>query len=188
MSFHDTKKEHGQRPDAGSQLLNEKIPFRSLQVISSDGRHLGTMSREEALTIARQEHLDLVLIAEREGETPIAKVMDYGKASYAKKKQAHLSKKKQKTIQVKEIQLGPKIGEHDLQTKINHMIRFLEEEKHVKVVMSFRGRESMLRDTRGVELYDKIESMLTNAVAGKSVVHEKDQKTATMWSRIYYTK
>lgn len=171
-----------------SPLINEKIRFDKMQVISHDGKNLGIISRDEALRLARQVELDLVLITEQGSEGyPVAKIMDFGKALYAKKKQLADAKKNQKVIQVKEIKLRPKIGEHDYQTKINQGVQFLKDGKHLKVTLMFKGRESATRDERGEELFAKIDASFEQAGLTK-IAHEKDAKAPQFWSRIYYIK
>ena len=109
----------------------------------------GILSRDEALKLARQADLDLVLLSEKGGEgQPVVKIMDFGKALYAKKKQLAEAKKHQKVIEVKELKLRPKIGEHDYQTKMNQAIQFLKEGKHLKVTLMFKGREAAMRDEK----------------------------------------
>ena len=115
------------------------------------------MTRGDALKIAQEAGLDLVMIAEegREG-VPVAKIMDFGKALYEKKKKQHEAKKHQKVIQIKEVKMGPKIGEHDFQTKMRQAIDFLKEGKRVKITLFFKGRENATKIERGTELFDKI--------------------------------
>lgn len=169
--------------------VNEKITYRTLQLITQDGRNLGTVTRDEALRLAHEAALDLVVLSEKEGEAPVAKIMDYGKASYARKKQQASARLKQKTIQIKEVQIGPKIGEHDFQTKMHKVIAFLEDKKHVKIVLTFRGREAALRDQRGGEIFAKIDALLDAAQTGShQLVREKDAKTGSTWTRTYYLK
>lgn len=169
-------------------LINEKIRFDKIQTITSDGRNLGVIARDEALRLARVENLDLVILAEKGNDGfPVAKIMDFGKALYSKKKQQHEAKKHQKTIQVKELKLRPKIGEHDYQTKINQAIAFLQDGKHLKVTLMFRGREAAMRDERGQEMLAKMDQSFEAAGLTK-VAYEKDMKTAQMWTRIYYLK
>lgn len=168
--------------------INEKIRFEKLQVISNDGKNLGVLLRDEALRLARQTDLDLVLISEQGSEGyPLVKIMDFGKALYAKKKQQADAKKNQKVIQVKEIKLRPKIGEHDYQTKINQAIQFLKDGKHLKVTLMFRGREAAARDERGEELFNKITESFEQAGFTK-LAQEKDLKTSQSWSRVYYLR
>jgi translation initiation factor IF-3 len=167
-------------------LINEKIPYKILQLISHDGKNLGRVTREDALRLAREEGLDLVILSEKE-DGPVAKIMDFGRASYAKKKQQASARKKQRIIQVKEIQLGPKIGDHDFDTKMNRMVEFLKDGKHVKIVINFRGREVPTRDARGTEMFEKIDAYL-DRLLGSAIQKEKDAKAVTNWSRVYYVK
>lgn len=168
-------------------MLNEKIPYRSVQLITADGKNLGTVSRDDALRMAREAGLDLVILSDKDTGVPVAKIMDYGKASYAKKKQLATAKKKQHVILIKEVQLGPKIGEHDFRTKLNSVVRFLSDGNHVKIVITFRGREAAIRDQRGAEMFSVIDSFLAEYYNDK-VTYDKNVKTNTTWMRIYSTK
>lgn len=170
-------------------LMNEKIPFPRVQLISLEGKNLGEVSRSDALYMAQLAALDLVIIADSGAlNLPVAKVMDFGKVSYAKKKQQTEAKKSQKVIQVKEIQVRPKIGEHDYQTKINNAIKFLLDGKRVKVTLIFKGREVTMKNERGTELFDKIHASFDQAGITKRLIQEKDAKTPQLWSRVYYLK
>lgn len=171
-----------------SQLVNEKIRFDKLQVISAEGVNLGIVSRNEALNLARDNDLDLVLLTEQGSlGVPLAKVMDFGKSLYAKKKQQADAKKSQKTIQVKEIKVRPKIGDHDFQTKLNQAIGFLKEGKHVKFTLMFKGREAATKEQRGSEIFGKIDELFEQAGLTK-IVQEKDARSGQMWSRVYFLK
>ena len=171
-----------------SPIINEKIYYDKMQVISLDGKNMGILSRKEALKLAEEIGLDLVLMADSGGEGhPVVKVMDYGKALYSKKKQLTDAKKHQKSIQIKEIKLRPKIGEHDYQTKINQAIQFLKEGKHVKFTLMFKGREAVSRDERGQDLFDKVNTSFEQEGLTK-ITQEKDLKTSGSWSRVYYLK
>lgn len=173
---------------AVAPIITEKSRFDKMQVITQDGKNLGIVSRDEALRLARLADLDVVIIAEQGPDGyPIVKIMDFGKAAYAKKKQQAEAKKHQKIIQVKEVKLRPKIGEHDYQTKINQAIQFLEEGKHVKVTLMFRGREAATRDERGDEMFAKVNQSFEEAGLTK-LGAEKDSKAAQLWSRVYYLK
>jgi len=170
-------------------LMNEKIPYAKLQLITNDGQNMGEVSKAQALTLAEAAGLDLVLIAEQGGmELPVAKIMDFGKVAYSKKKQMNDAKKHQKVIQVKEVQLRPKIGEHDLQTKLSNAVKFLLDGKRVKITMLFKGREVTMKNERGTELFDKIEIAFDAAGITKRLVQEKDLKAHQVWSRVYYLK
>lgn len=173
---------------ATSAIINDKIPYNKVQVITNDAQNLGVLDKSEALRLARQSDLDLVLISESGNEgVPIVKIMDFGKVIYAKKKQQAEAKKNQKIIQVKEVKLRPKIGEHDYQTKINQVIDFLKDEKHVKITLMFKGREAVAKEERGTELFNKINTSFQEAGLTK-LVQEKDSKGPQLWSRIYYLK
>lgn len=173
---------------AAAPLINEKIRFDKVQVISNDGKNLGVLTRDEALRLARQAELDLVLLSEQGGEgAPVVKIMDFGKALYAKKKQLADAKKHQKVIQIKEIKLRPKISEHDYQTKMNQAMQFLKDGKHLKVTLMFKGRETATREERGDEMFAKINSTFEQSGLTK-LVQEKDVKATQLWSRIYYLK
>ena len=115
---------------------------------------LGIMSLEEALAAARARTLDLVEIAPQ-AEPPVAKIMDYGKFIFQEKKKAHESKKKQKSIQVKEIKFRPRIDDHDYDFKKANIIKFLEHGDKVKATIQFRGRE-MSRQEFGRELVRRL--------------------------------
>lgn len=176
------------RKDTGP-LINEKIRAPRVQLIAEDGRNIGIVSRNEALRLALEAALDLVMIAEegREG-VPVVKVMDFGKALYEKKKKQHEAKKHQKTIQVKEIKMGPKIGEHDFQTKMRQAVEFLNEGKRVKVTLFFKGRENATKSERGTELFDKITKVFEDHDLLKNLNQEPDSKMGSLWSRIYFLK
>ena len=178
----DQKKETG-------PLINEKIRAPRLQLIAEDGRNIGIVSRGEALRLAQEAGLDLVIIAEegREG-MPVAKVMDFGKSLYEKKKKQHEAKKHQKVIQVKEVKMGPKIGEHDFQTKMRQVLDFLNEGKRVKITLFFKGRENATRVERGTELFDKIQQIFEERDLMKNLGQEPDSRMGSLWSRIYFLK
>jgi len=137
MSFKD------RRQPAVKPNINEHIRTPQLQVITHEGENVGVIARNQALRMADDAGLDLVVINDAGPEgVPIAKIMDHGKVLYEKKKKQSEGKK-QHTIQVKEIKLRPKIGEHDFQTKIKQAVSFLKSGKRVKVSLFFRGRENI---------------------------------------------
>ncbi len=170
-------------------LLNEKIRAPRLQLIAEDGRNIGIVSRVEALKLAQEANLDLVMIAEegREG-VPVAKVMDFGKSLYEKKKKQHEAKKHQKVIQVKEIKMAPKIGEHDFQTKMRQALDFLKTGKRVKITLFFKGRENATKLERGMELFEKIQSFFEVHDVLKNLSQEPDTRMGSLWSRVYFLK
>ena len=172
-----------------AQLINQQIRAEHVQLITQDGENVGVVSRNQALRQAEEAGLDLVLIAQsgKDG-MPVVKIMDFGKESYEKKKKTLEAKKHQKVIQIKEVKMNPKIGEHDYQTKIKQAVQFLTSGKRVKITLSFRGRERATKDTRGAELFDKIEKSFAGHDWSSNLMHEQDSKMGNMWSRIYYLK
>jgi len=170
-------------------LINQQIRAENVQLITQDGENIGTISRTQALRQAEEAGLDLVLIAQsgKEG-IPVVKIMDFGKVLYEKKKKTIEAKKHQKVIQVKEIKMSPKIGEHDYQTKIKQAVQFLTSGKRVKITLSFRGREIATKEARGSELFAKIQKSFEEHDLASNLVQEQDAKMGKMWSRIYYLK
>ena len=173
-----------------SPLINEQIRLPRVQLIDENGTNVGIVDRRIALQKAQIAGLDLVMLSETGGGegTPIVKIMDFGKALYEKKKKQAEAKKHQKVIQVKEIKLRPKIGEHDYQTKMKQAIQFLTDGKRVKVTLCFRGRENITKDERGNEFFDKIQQTFEQANLASELLQEKDSKMGQFWSRIYYLK
>lgn len=131
----------------------------------------------------------MVLIAESGGlGVPVTKIMDYGKELYNRKKKLSEAKKHQKVIQIKEIKIRPKIGEHDYQTKMNRGIEFLESGKKVKVTLLFRGREMANKHERGRELFDKIGRTFEERGMLERIVEDKEIKAGSAWSKVFSLK
>ena len=120
--------------------INDEIRAEELRVIDEDGSMIGIISLDEALDIAEDRGLDLVEISPN-ANPPVAKILDYGKYRYEIQKREKEAKKKQKTIQVKEIRLSTFIEDHDIQVKANRACKFLDEGDKLKVSLRFRGRE-----------------------------------------------
>lgn len=120
--------------------INEQIKANKVQVIDDQGEKRGVMSIHDALDLAYDKKLDLVLVAPN-AEIPVCKIMNYGKYKFEQAKKEKEAKKKQKTIAVKEIRLRPGIESNDLNTKANNAIKFLKKGDKVKVELRFRGRE-----------------------------------------------
>lgn len=170
-------------------LANENIRFERLQLIGLDGHNFGILTRREALTYAQENGLDLVLLSETGGMgVPVAKIMDYGKELYARKKKQAVAKKNQKIIQIKEIKISPKIGEHDYMTKMNQGIAFLEDGKKLKITLLFRGRELVNKAERGNELFQKIDHTFAERGMLERIIQEKDLKTDSAWSKVFSLK
>ena len=121
-------------------MINEEIRAKELRVIDTDGTQMGIMSRQEALDISEEKKLDLVCISPK-ANPPVCKILDYGKYKYELQKKEKEAKKKQKTIEVKEVRLSPNIDVNDLNTKISAARKSLTKGNKVKVTLRFRGRE-----------------------------------------------
>ncbi len=134
--------------------INERIRSEQVQVISSDGKNLGTLSTHEAINIAKQEGLDLIEISPN-ANPPVCKIIDVGKYKYDLQKKANKAKKKQKVINLKEIKLRPVTEIHDYNFKIKNAQKFLEKGDKVKFTVKFRGRE-MQHTHLGNQLMDRI--------------------------------
>ncbi|OGB84595.1 translation initiation factor IF-3 [candidate division TM6 bacterium RIFCSPHIGHO2_12_FULL_32_22] len=169
-------------------LVNERIPGLKVQLISHEGANVGPTPKNVAIKMAEDVGLDLVLISDQGSEgLPVAKIMDLGKAIYAKKKKASESKKKQKVIKVKEIKIRPKIGEHDLNTKIKQAAQFLEEGKKIKFTLIFKGREVTVRNEVGPMLFEKFENRIKNS-GFNNLLSEGESRMGQFWSKIYFLK
>ena len=135
---------------------NNRIVSAEVQVISSDGQNLGILNTQEAITIAKNEGLDLIEIAQN-AKPPVCKIMDMGKYKYDAQKKANKAKKKQKKIEIKEIKLRPVTEIHDYTFKIKNAQKFLSKGDKVKFTIKFKGRE-MQHSNLGDELMQKIKT------------------------------
>ena len=144
---HHNKKNTGPR-------TNEHITAGEVRVISSTGEQLGIISIREALNRAEDEGFDLVEVSP-EAKPPVCKIIDYGKLKYKEQKSKKEAKKKQKTIEVKEIKMRPGIDTHDYEVKIRALLKFISGGNKVKVFIRFRGRE-MEHKGLGFDLLNKL--------------------------------
>ncbi len=120
--------------------INERIRFPKIRVIDTDGAQLGILTPQEALRIAEEKELDLVLVSDK-ADPPVCRIMDYGKFKFEQEKKAREAKKKQHTADVKEVKMRYKIEDHDYQVRVNQAVRFLKDGDKVKATITFRGRE-----------------------------------------------
>jgi translation initiation factor IF-3 len=142
------------RPVVQQDRINEQIRVPRVRLVGEDGEQIGIKDTKEALEYAYSKNLDLVEVA-KEADPPVARVMDYGKWRYEQEQRAKQARKHQSTINIKEIKLRPKIGDHDYETKKGHVVRFLNQRAKVKVTIMFRGREN-LHPERGRMLLDRL--------------------------------
>lgn len=146
-----------------STQINQAIRANSLRVIGDDGRQLGVISRTEALAAAEIAGLDLVVVSP-EADPPVAKIVDWGKYNYQKTKQLKKNRAKGKPLELKQMRLGLKIGEHDLGIKMRKVSDFLEAGHKVKITLIYRGRELAHKEV-GFKLAEKIIDDFGDAVA-----------------------
>ncbi len=138
--------------------MNDDIRSTELRVLGADGTQHGIISRADAIQIAEDEGLDLVLMSP-DAKPPVAKVMDYGKYKYELEKKKKEARKNQKKIEVKEVKFSCKIAENDINYKVKHAREFLEKGKHVKLRVFLRGRE-MANPEWGVDVLNRVWPML----------------------------
>ncbi len=141
-------------------MINEQIRDREVRLIGEDGEQLGIMSAREAMKIAQEAELDLVKIAPT-AKPPVCKIIDYGKFRYEQSRKEKEAKKRQKTVEIKEVRLSPNIDTNDLNTKVNNARKFISKGNKVKVTLRFRGRE-MAHVQQSRHILDDFAELLTD--------------------------
>ena len=121
-------------------MINGQIRDKEVRLIGEDGEQKGIMPIKEAMRLAQEAELDLVKIAPK-AQPPVCKIIDYGKYRYELARKEKEAKKKQKTVEVKEVRLSPNIDTNDLNTKVNNAKKFISKGNKVKITLRFRGRE-----------------------------------------------
>ena len=134
--------------------MNNEINAPQVRVVNADGDMVGVISVEEGVELADDVGLDLVEVSPN-ADPPVCKILDYGKYKYAEQKKANEARKKQKTIDIKEIKMRPGIDEHDYQVKMRSVRRFLDGGDKVKMTIRFRGREMAHLDL-GMKVLDRV--------------------------------
>lgn len=134
--------------------VNDDINVPNVRVVGQDGAQLGILSLGDALAVAAEAGLDLVEVAPG-ASPPVCKILDFGKFKYAEQKKKSEARKKQKTIEVKEIKMRPNIDDHDYDVKLRNIRRFLDDGDKVKVTIRFRGREMAHQDL-GMKVLDRV--------------------------------
>ncbi len=152
-------------------MINEQIRDREVRLIGEHGEQLGIMSAKEAQKLAREAELDLVKIAPT-AKPPVCKIIDYGKYRYEMARKEKEARKKQKTVEIKEIRLSPNIDENDLNTKVSNARKFLSKGNKVKVTLRFRGREMAHMQANRYILEDIAKSLSDIAVIDRPVKQE----------------
>lgn len=158
--------------------INEQITARHVRIISADGSALGIRPIQEAIRIARQQGLDLVELVPN-GSPPVCKLMDYGKYRYRQQKKEREGRRHQGG-QMKDIQLRPRIAEHDLQIKVETAARFLAQKYKVRFQLQMFGRE-LLHPEVGLEILEKVRQML----AGRGTPEKEPEQTGSVIQVIF---
>ena len=159
-------------------MINEQIRDKEIRLIGEDGQQLGIMSSKEAMKLAEDAGLDLVKIAPT-ANPPVCKIVDYGKYRYEQIRKEKEARKKQKTVEIKEIRLSPNIDTNDLNTKIGAARKFLSKGDKVKITLRFRGREMAHMNNSRHILDDIAESLSDIAVVDKAP--KVEGRTMTMF-------
>ena len=155
--------------------MNERIRAREIRVVGDDGEQFGILTVNEALALAAEKSLDLVEISPN-ATPPVCKIMDYGKFKYEKTKKDKENKKKQKNVVVKEIRIKPHIDEHDKETKISQIKKFIEKEYKVKISLRLSGREKLHAESAVKILDEFANSFEETAIVEKKYGKEQVQK------------
>ena len=141
-------------PDRGGPRINEGIDTPNIQLIDATGNNVGVVAIGDALARAAEAGLDLVEISPK-SEPPVCKILDFGKYKYQAQKKAAEARKKQRTVEIKEIKMRPNIDIHDYDVKMRSIVRFFEEGDKVQVTLRFRGRE-LAHMELGAKLLDRV--------------------------------
>lgn len=141
-------------------MINGQIRDKEVRVIAENGDQLGVMLVKEAMKLAQEAELDLVKIAPK-AQPPVCKIIDYGKYRYELARKEKEAKKKQKTVEVKEVRISPNIDTNDLNTKVNNAKKFIAKGNKVKVTLRFRGRE-MAHMQQSKHILDDFAEMLAD--------------------------
>ena len=141
-------------------MINGQIKDKEVRVIGQNGEQIGIMSPKEAMKLAQEAELDLVKIAPK-AQPPVCKIVDYGKYRYELARKEKDAKKKQKTVEIKEVRLSPNIETNDLNTKVNNAKKFITKGNKVKVTLRFRGRE-MAHMQQSKHILDDFAEMLAD--------------------------
>jgi translation initiation factor IF-3 len=145
-------------PSRDGMRVNEQINVQEVQLIDETGENVGVVSKNDALQRAENAGLDLVEISPG-ADPPVCKILDYGRYKYVDQKKKAEARKKQKTIDIKEIKMRPNIDQHDYDVKMRSIFRFISEGDKVKVTMRFRGREMVHQDI-GLKVLNRVREQL----------------------------
>nr|BED43061.1 translation initiation factor 3 [Pyropia sp. Myanmar_A]BED43258.1 translation initiation factor 3 [Pyropia sp. Myanmar_B]BED43455.1 translation initiation factor 3 [Pyropia sp. Myanmar_C] len=157
--------------------INDRIRFPKVRVIDDEGEQLGIFVPEEAIKLAVQQGLDLVVVSDK-SEPPVCRILDYGKYKFTQEKRAREARKKQHNSNVKEVKMRYKIEEHDYKVRINQASKFIQAGDKVKATVTFRGRE-IQHSNLAVDLLNKMANDLT-AIAEVQQAPSRDGRNVIM--------
>ncbi len=169
-------------------IVNEKIKENEVRVIGPAGENLGILEKNDAITLALSQNLDLVQISKDNAGAVTAKIMDLGKFIYEKKKQQNEAKKKTKVIEIKEIKFRPVIGESDYNLKVSKIIEFLKDGDNVKITLQFRGRELNFKAGQGPLFFERVLNDVRNPLSGYNVDYQKELGMGNTWTKVLVAK
>ncbi len=164
-------------PPQAEHRINENIHYTPVRVVDSDGEQVGVLAVDEARIVAADQGKDLVEIAPN-ARPPVCKIMDYGRFIFNRDKKAKDAKRKQHTVEVKEVKFRPNIGDHDFETKVRRANKFLKTGYHVKLTIMFRmrelrrpenGYEILKRATRKLALVAAVENPPPDRLSGRDL-------------------
>ena len=158
--------------------MNERIRISPIRLIDDNGDQLGIVATDEARAMAAERGLDVVEVAPN-ARPPVCRLMDYGKFKYEQQRKAREAKKKQHVVNVKEVKLRPKIETHDIEFKMRHARRFLEEGHKVKFTLMFRGRE-VTHPELGVRLLQQVKDELDELAGVESDIRHEGRTMTLM--------
>lgn len=161
--------------------VNNEIRAREVRLINQDNQQVGVVAIQDAIRMAQEAELDLVEVA-AEAKPPVCKIVDFKKIIYEQKRRARDSRKRQKTIEVKEVKMRPSIDKHDYETKINHAKAFLGEGHKVKVTFVYKGREQV-HQQRATKLLDQIMTDLDEVAIQESLSRVGPKLTGVILAR-----
>lgn len=161
--------------------MNQEIRAREVRLINHENQQVGVVQIADALRMAQEVELDLVEVAP-DAKPPVCKIVDFKKVIYEQKRKARESKKRQKTIEVKEVKMRPSIDKHDYETKINHARNFLEAGDKVKVTFTYKGREQVHQD-RAHKLLNQIMTDLDDVAVQEAVNRMGPKLSSLMLAR-----
>ncbi|WIF87870.1 translation initiation factor IF-3 [Acholeplasma laidlawii] len=153
----------GFKPKQNSDLVNETLPNGQFLIIDEEGQRLGTFDRRQALEIARERDIDILVVSPENAKPMVAKLLDYSKHRYDQQKKLKEMKKNQQVVKLKEIKLSPTIDKHDFDTKLRNAQKFINGGDKLKVSLRFRGRMITHKDI-GFEQVKKFVELLQGVV------------------------